>query len=152
MFALLFATDTSDDAFEATRLLSQIIDPRLVDRIKVLLFAWPERVSPFWDRAHDERRQTHDLHAAVALIVADELDRFVRVLERHGAVIEGEGVSGDPVPQVLRAAGDINASIIVLAISRSSHAKQVRELSMQMVEASPIPVILLFGTGEHHES
>jgi AcrR family transcriptional regulator len=148
MFNVLFATDTSDDAFEATRLLSQIIDPHIVDRMKVLLLAWPERMSPLWDRALDMRLQTHDMHEAVARVVADQLGRFERVFERHDAVIEGEGTSGDPVRQVLRAAEEIKASTIVLAITGGGHAQQVRALSMRIVEASSIPVLVLFGTGK----
>jgi hypothetical protein len=149
MFSLLFGTDTSIDAFEATQFLSQIIDPRFVDRIKVLLLAWPERVSPFWDRAHDKHWTAHDLHEAVALVVAQERERFERVFAGHCAVIEGEGVSGDPVRQFLRAAEDIDASMIVLAITRAAHAEQVRALAMRIVEASPIPVAVLFGAGAH---
>jgi hypothetical protein len=147
MFSLLFGTDTSDDAFKATELLSQIIDPRSVDRIKVLLLAWPERVSPFWDRAHDKRWKAHDLHEAAALVVAQERERFERLFAPHCSVIEGEGVSGDPLGQFQRATEDVDASMIVLAISRAAHAEQVRTLAMQIVEASPIPVVLLFGAG-----
>jgi methylmalonyl-CoA mutase cobalamin-binding subunit len=91
------------------------------------------------------------LHEAVALVVAQERERFERVFAPHCDVIEGEGVSGDPTGQFLRAAQDIDASMIVLAITRAAHAEHVRALAMRIVEASPIPVAVLFGAGAYQD-
>lgn len=131
-FALLLATDSSDEAFEAIQLLTQIIDLGRANRVRALLLAWPE----------------HEGCDDIPLIGESELgrfERFAQLLEHDGAIIEGERASGTSAEDLLAGAEAIDASMIVLALARNDCDDRGNRLIAQIVDRSPLPVLTFFG-------
>lgn len=142
---ILCVSDGSDDGYQAAELVARIIDPRVVDRIRILMVTWPQRRSPLWKKAYELWAAEDDLHQAMEVTVQRELDRFSRSFRDHAGAIETARTSGQPVSQVLKSAKDFGADLILVAITGDAQAHGVRRTSSEIVAKSPVPVVIAYG-------
>lgn len=143
---ILCATDGSDDGYEAATTLAKIIDARLVCTIRVVLIVWPQRGTPLWDKAYEAWvSEDRDLQQSVERTIVREITRFENAFKEHAASVETAGVNGDPLDTLLHNAQDIDAGLIVLAVTNDDRVQPVRNLCEDIVARSRAPVVVAHG-------
>lgn len=143
---ILCTTDTSDDGYRGLEVVAKIIDPSVIDEIKILMVTWPVRESKIWDRAEALWLVEHDLHQAMQVAVERQLERFENLLRGCAKRIVAVSDAGEPSGTVLEHAASMNADLILLAITTDPSATAVSNVASRVLAKSRVPVVVVHGT------
>jgi nucleotide-binding universal stress UspA family protein len=143
---VLIATDGSKQSLVAARYFKSFADPGLVDRITVVAVVRPLAAVAFaddlsaLDRSEAKSHTTNFREAA-----QNALEVVAREFDGWGPKVTKKIRSGSPANEIIKAAGDIDAGLVVVASgSRGlSEAVLVGSTAQRVQHYAPCPVLVV---------
>lgn len=138
---VLITTDGSHQSLEAARHLKSFADPAAIDDVTVLAVVSPLAAVPFANDAESGPQELEDISFRQAAeratqAIADELGSWDTPLRTE---VRG----GSPAGEIVRAARELSAGLIVMA-SRSSRTEAVLmgSVAHRVLSHAPCPVLV----------
>lgn len=141
---VVIVSDGSEDGLGVLGTVADLFDEAIDMEITLAAVTWPERRSPIWDRAHEERPVAWgDLHAAVAVIVSQVFLEARSALGVHGRRCEEVIASGDPASEVLQILEDRRADLAIVAVTGGPKRADVLRWVSLLTAQSACPVVVM---------
>jgi nucleotide-binding universal stress UspA family protein len=143
---VLIATDGSKQSLVAARYLKSFADPERVDRITVVAVVRPLAAVAFADDLSALDRSEAKSHTTSFREAAQNaLDVVAKEFDGWGPKVTKKIRSGSPANEIIKAAGDLDAGLVVVASgSRGlSEAVLVGSTAQRVQHYAPCPVLVV---------
>ena len=148
MTHVLIATDGSEQSLKAARYLRSLLDPASVDRVSVIAVVRPLAAVPFASDFGEEEHVVQEVGDAGGYsfqrAAQEAVERVAEELRSITANVDTIVRSGAPADQIIRAADDLEADLIVVG-GRGKGAVEaivLGSVAYRVLHHAPCPVLV----------
>lgn len=149
MTHVLIATDGSEQSLKAARYLRSLLDPASLERVSVIAVVRPLAAVPFasdfGEEAHAAHQQAEDpAGSSFHQAAQDAVERVAEELRDMTPNVETMVRAGAPADQIIRAADEVEADLIVVG-GRGKGAVEaivLGSVAYRVLHHAPCPVLV----------
>ncbi len=149
MTHVLIATDGSEQSLKAARYLRSLLDPASLERVSIIAVVRPLAAVPFasdfGEEEHAARRADDDpTNYSFQLAAQEAVERVAEELRDAAPRVETMVRGGTPADQIIRAADELEADLIVIG-GRGKGAMEaivLGSVAYRVLHHAPCPVLV----------